>query len=131
MAIEEKGLAIVPTVCDSEEGQRNANSITQSGRDLEGLDDSHSEASSIKPADSGKDAWLFLAGSFMLEALLWGTFRGRIISEHCFFACISRRIADILYQGSRFRSVSLSFCASKTFVTNDQFRGLPGLLHRS
>ena len=38
-----------------------------------GLNKPHSETCSIKPADSGKDAWLFLAGSFILEALLWGT----------------------------------------------------------
>ena len=26
----------------------------------------------LPPADGGKDAWLFLAGAFMLEALVWG-----------------------------------------------------------
>lgn len=27
---------------------------------------------SLPPADRGKDAWLFLAGCFMVEALIWG-----------------------------------------------------------
>ena len=27
---------------------------------------------SLPPADGGKDAWLFLAGAFVLEALVWG-----------------------------------------------------------
>lgn len=26
----------------------------------------------LPPADQGKDAWLFLAGCFMVEALIWG-----------------------------------------------------------
>ena len=26
----------------------------------------------LPPADRGKDAWLFLAGCFMVEALIWG-----------------------------------------------------------
>lgn len=29
---------------------------------------------SLPPTDSGKDAWLFLAASFMMEALVWGMF---------------------------------------------------------
>lgn len=29
--------------------------------------------SSLLPADGGKDAWLFLAGSFVIEGLVWGT----------------------------------------------------------
>lgn len=28
---------------------------------------------SLPRADGGKDAWLFLAGCFTLEALIWGT----------------------------------------------------------
>lgn len=28
---------------------------------------------SLRRADGGKDAWLFLAGCFTLEALIWGT----------------------------------------------------------
>jgi hypothetical protein len=27
---------------------------------------------SLPPVDGGKDAWLFLAGAFMIEALVWG-----------------------------------------------------------
>jgi hypothetical protein len=26
----------------------------------------------LSPVDGGKDAWLFLAASFMIEALVWG-----------------------------------------------------------
>jgi hypothetical protein len=26
----------------------------------------------LPPADGGKDAWLFLASSFVIEALVWG-----------------------------------------------------------
>lgn len=29
---------------------------------------------SLPPADSGRAAWLFLLGSFLIETLLWGTF---------------------------------------------------------
>jgi hypothetical protein len=29
-------------------------------------------ARAIPPADSGKEAWLFLAACFMIEALVWG-----------------------------------------------------------
>lgn len=29
---------------------------------------------SLPPADGGKDAWLFLAASFVVEALVWGKF---------------------------------------------------------
>jgi len=32
------------------------------------------EFSSLPPVDGGKDAWLFLAASFMVEALIWGEF---------------------------------------------------------
>ena len=28
--------------------------------------------STLPPADGGKQAWLFLAGAFMIEALVWG-----------------------------------------------------------
>lgn len=28
---------------------------------------------SLPPVDGGKDAWLFLAGCFTIEMLLWGT----------------------------------------------------------
>ena len=33
---------------------------------------SNEEAQSLPPADRGKDAWLALAGCFVLEALVWG-----------------------------------------------------------
>jgi hypothetical protein len=31
------------------------------------------EMPSLPPVDSGKDAYLFLAACFMIEALVWGT----------------------------------------------------------
>lgn len=33
--------------------------------------DAH-EMPSLPPVDGGKDAWLFLAACFMIEALVWG-----------------------------------------------------------
>jgi len=32
----------------------------------------HEKVSSLPPVDRGKDAWLFIAGCFMVEALIWG-----------------------------------------------------------
>jgi hypothetical protein len=37
---------------------------------MESIEDDH--GSSLPPTDGGKDAWLFLLASFMLEALIWG-----------------------------------------------------------
>lgn len=34
------------------------------------------EMPSLPPVDGGKDAWLFLAACFMIEALVWGAWRG-------------------------------------------------------
>jgi len=34
--------------------------------------DEPNASSSLPPTDGGKDAWLFLFASFMLEALIWG-----------------------------------------------------------
>ena len=40
---------------------------------LPGYEESHEhEHASLPKADGGKDAWLFLAGSFCIEALVWG-----------------------------------------------------------
>jgi hypothetical protein len=36
------------------------------------LSRTQSTSTSIPPADGGKDAWLFLAACFMVEALVWG-----------------------------------------------------------
>lgn len=32
------------------------------------------EAFFLSPSDGGKEAWLFLASSFLIEALVWGKF---------------------------------------------------------
>ncbi|KAJ4125906.1 hypothetical protein NW765_001681 [Fusarium oxysporum] len=44
--------------------------FASSGLDLTSTHEN--EASSLPPVDGGKDAWLFLAASFMVEALTWG-----------------------------------------------------------
>lgn len=36
------------------------------------LDDQHGHEFSLPQADGGKDAWLFLAACFIVEALVWG-----------------------------------------------------------
>lgn len=37
------------------------------------VEDGHEhEMASLPPVDGGKDAWLFLAACFMIEALVWG-----------------------------------------------------------
>jgi len=35
-------------------------------------DESHGQDFSLPQADGGRDAWLFLAGCFSIEALVWG-----------------------------------------------------------
>ncbi|KAG7422418.1 hypothetical protein ACKAV7_001713 [Fusarium commune] len=44
--------------------------FASSGLDLASTHEN--EVSSLPPVDGGKDAWLFLAASFMVEALTWG-----------------------------------------------------------
>ncbi|KAG4293652.1 hypothetical protein FPRO06_00237 [Fusarium proliferatum] len=44
--------------------------FASSGLDLTSTHEN--EVSSLPPVDGGKDAWLFLAASFMVEALTWG-----------------------------------------------------------
>ena len=34
--------------------------------------EAHGQEFSLPPADGGRDAWLFLAGCFAIEALVWG-----------------------------------------------------------
>ncbi|KAJ4263449.1 hypothetical protein NW762_006268 [Fusarium torreyae] len=53
--------------------QENVREEGYTSSQVEGLDltPSH-EVSSLPPVDGGKDAWLFLAASFMVEALTWG-----------------------------------------------------------
>jgi hypothetical protein len=38
----------------------------------EQTEDVNSVEFSLPPVDRGKQAWLFLAGAFMIEALVWG-----------------------------------------------------------
>lgn len=37
-------------------------------------DETHRSANAIPPADSGKQAWLFLAACAMVEVLVWGQY---------------------------------------------------------
>ena len=41
------------------------------------------EHASLPRADGGKDAWLFLAGSFCIEALVWGECKLIVTSAPC------------------------------------------------
>lgn len=38
-------------------------------------DHDHEQNQQLPPMDGGKDAWLFLAACFMIEALIWGKFQ--------------------------------------------------------
>ncbi|TVY57326.1 Fujikurins efflux protein [Lachnellula suecica] len=51
----------------------NLQAVAQAGHDVEivTVREVNSEAG-LPPADGGKDAWLFLAGCFVFEALVWG-----------------------------------------------------------
>ena len=42
--------------------------------DRRGSDRTTRQEFSLPPVDGGKDAWLFLAGCFVTEALIWGEF---------------------------------------------------------
>jgi hypothetical protein len=42
------------------------------GRAEDGTAGMGHEMPSLPPVDGGKDAWLFLAACFMIEALVWG-----------------------------------------------------------
>lgn len=44
---------------------------------------------SLPRADGGKDAWLFLAGCFFVEALVWGVFAYSLFSFFWFISSIS------------------------------------------
>ena len=61
--------------------QRDANGLaSQEGlthnsppiEDDSNLTSSINHGASLPPVDSGKDAWLFLAACFVVEALVWG-----------------------------------------------------------
>ncbi|KAF5021962.1 hypothetical protein F66182_6002 [Fusarium sp. NRRL 66182] len=46
--------------------------VREEGHSSEALDLAGHQVSSLPPVDGGKEAWLFLAASFMVEALTWG-----------------------------------------------------------
>ena len=60
------GTAAGNNALDSNIDQQDESSVSRAGR----------QEFSLPPADGGKDAWLFLAGCFMVEALVWGRWQG-------------------------------------------------------
>ena len=56
------------------------------GQSSQSMDDTEPiTTTSLPPVDGGFAAWLFLAGGFTIEMLLWGEFHGR---------CPVRRLSD-------------------------------------
>jgi hypothetical protein len=55
------------TTWDHEAGQITSSNLETEAQSPEG----HTQFS-LPPVDGGKDAWLFLFASFLLEALVWG-----------------------------------------------------------
>jgi hypothetical protein len=55
------------TIWDHEAGQ-----LASSNLEVEAQSPEYHTQFSLPPADGGKDAWLFLFASFLLEALVWG-----------------------------------------------------------
>ena len=43
-------------------------------RGSHGQEHSNVVQASLPPVDGGREAWLFLAGSFFIEALVWGAY---------------------------------------------------------
>jgi hypothetical protein len=51
----------------------NLNVLPSAAAAANGIDDEFpAHEFSLPPVDSGKDAWLFLAACFVMEALIWG-----------------------------------------------------------
>jgi hypothetical protein len=80
---------------NSLDGDRGDNAA---GHDTIYNDAGASHGSSLPPVDGGKDAWLFLAACFIIEALVWGKSGSRFESiiplitcrVSLFFWCFSR-----------------------------------------
>lgn len=53
---------------------RRAETGTPEPQDTSVQEPARHEFSQLPPVDGGKDAWLFLAACFVVEALVWGTF---------------------------------------------------------
>jgi len=53
-------------------GYGDANGSQLSRRQSRRGSEGHGQDFSLPRADGGKDAWLFLAGCFSIEALVWG-----------------------------------------------------------
>jgi hypothetical protein len=48
---------------------------------------------SLPPTDTGKDAWLFLAACWAVEALVWGMY----LSSYCFLEFLLRANVELHY----------------------------------
>lgn len=59
--------------------EENNMELRQHGQEVEGPREGQPEFS-LSPADGGKDAWLFLAAAFFIEALIWGTVSSSLLS---------------------------------------------------
>ena len=56
-------------------GESSATSVRKAASDPEASTEQlalEREATSLPPMDGGKDAWLFLAATFVVEAFVWG-----------------------------------------------------------
>ena len=58
-----------------EDSRSNSNDILPSVPNAASVEEGPLQEFSLPPLDGGKDAWLFLAASFMMEALVWGKCR--------------------------------------------------------
>ncbi|KAG7006620.1 hypothetical protein G7Y79_00013g033920 [Physcia stellaris] len=59
-------------VSDSSPLLRSDSSTHNSGNSQSSVSSANSSAHSLPPADHGRAAWLFLAGCFLIEGLIWG-----------------------------------------------------------
>lgn len=46
------------------------------------VDHANQREFSLPPADGGKDAWLYLAAAFVVEALTWGSLQQFFLDSH-------------------------------------------------
>ena len=79
---------------------RHASSAASPLSDTESPPDEDSQGFSLAPVDGGKDAWLCLLASFLLEALLWGAL---IRPSHPSTALLACGFSTCSLTGSRLR----------------------------
>jgi hypothetical protein len=59
----------------------NVEDVWQTGENIQ-ADVGEREQVNLPKADSGSEAWLFLCGCFIIEALVWGRFSQSLIYAH-------------------------------------------------